>query len=111
MHAENIESARDRKAPPSWRLFQWYMSHLPQLNGRQSKFLAVMVHHADFNEGSCFLSWNTIAREAGMSQSTVARAQRELESMGLLSHRSTWRGPRQGANRYRLRMESLGCQN
>ena len=105
VHAENIESARDRKAPPSWRLFKWYVAHLPKLNGRQAKFLSVLLAHADFNAGTCFLSWETIAREAGMSIATVARAQAELEAQGLLSHRRTWRGPRQGANRYRLNLE------
>lgn len=105
MHAENISEARDRKAPPSWRLFLWYFRHLPSLNGRQAKVLAVLLRHADFEAGTCFLSWATIAREAGLSLATVGRAQAELEAKGILSHTRNWRGPRQGANRYRLHLD------
>ena len=97
--------------PPSWKLFRWYASHLPRMNGRQTKFLAVVLCHADFDDGTAKLLWKTIADESGMSESTVARAQHELEELGLLAHDKTWRGPRQGANRYRLRLETLGCQN
>lgn len=105
MLVENIQKARDSKEPRSWTLYRWYVRQLPNLNGRQAKVLAVLLRHADFNAGTSFLSWKTIALEAGLSLASVGRAQAELEAKGLLSHQRTWRGPRQGANRYKILFE------
>lgn len=103
MQVESIQTARERKeAPPSWRIFCWFADQLPALSEREIRFMVVLLRHAKFASGTAFLNWSTIAREAGMSKATVARAQADLERRGLISHEKRWGGPRRRSNLYRL---------
>ncbi|MEY0596002.1 helix-turn-helix domain-containing protein [Providencia manganoxydans] len=71
--------------------------------------VAIMARLADFSndEGVCWPSVPTIARQIGAGESTVRTAIKELEKNGWLSREKRRKGNRNASNIYQLNVEKL----
>lgn len=68
-----------------------------------------MVHLADFSsdEGMCWPSVDTIARQVGAAESTVRTALTKLEQNGWIVRKQRRNGNRNASNVYQLNIEKL----
>ncbi|MCY1699501.1 conserved phage C-terminal domain-containing protein [Lelliottia sp. SL45] len=78
-------------------------------SGMKLSSVAIMARLADFSndEGVCWPSIETIARQLGAGISTVRTAIAKLEAEGWLSRKSRRQGNRNASNVYRLNVEKL----
>lgn len=78
-------------------------------SGMKLSSVAIMARLADFSndEGVCWPSIETIARQLGAGISTVRTAIAKLEAEGWLSRKSRRQGNRNASNVYRLNVQKL----
>ncbi|WP_140921048.1 conserved phage C-terminal domain-containing protein [Limnobaculum xujianqingii] len=78
-------------------------------SGMKTMKVAIMVRLADFSndEGVCWPSVDTIARQIGAGRSTVITAINELMKEGWLTKQERRKGQRSATNIYRLNVEKL----
>lgn len=91
----------ERRAPPHLDRYSWEREfRLASLPSRQKVAGFAIATHISRKLGSCFLSYETLAAETGVSSRTAKQAVKELVDVGWLS--KTAGGGRGNANVYRL---------
>ena len=70
------------------------------LTARDIAVYWALCSYADLNKGTCYPSYQTIAKRAGTSRSSAGRAIAKLKSLGLITAKNRTSGNRKQSNLY-----------